>query len=147
MATPHVAGAWAVLKEAQPTVTVTDALAQFRANAVTVNDTRPGGSVTGLKRVDLAFVGPAPEAHQLTVELIKSGTKANGTVTSSPAGISCGSTCAASFADDSTVKLTAKATGGSKFSGWGGAPCSTVTATTCTLTMTNDLTVTATFTK
>ena len=146
MATPHVAGAWAVLKQAQPEVSVPDALAQFRANALTVNDTRPGGRVTGLKRVDLAFVGPAPQTDKLTVQLFKVGTKANGSVTSSPVGIFCGSTCSASFAHDSTVKLTAKATGGSKFGGWGGA-CAGESATTCTLTMTGDLAVTATFTK
>jgi subtilisin family serine protease len=147
MATPHVAGAWAVLKDAQPNLSVPDALAQFRANAVTVGDTRPGGSVTGLKRVDLAFVGSAPLSPKLTVQIIKSGAKANGSVTSSPAGISCGSTCIASFAKDSTVKLTAKATGGSKFGGWGGACSAFTTTTTCTLTMTGNLDVTARFTK
>ena len=57
-----------------------------------------------------------------------------GTVTSSPAGINCGSTCSANFTANTTVTLMAAATGGnSVFTGWSGA-CSG-TAATCTVTM------------
>lgn len=74
----------------------------------------------------------------------KAGTGA-GTVTSSPVGISCGSTCAASFIDGSTVTLTAVATSGSTFGGWSGGGCSG-TGTTCTTSaLTAATTVTATF--
>ena len=57
----------------------------------------------------------------------------SGTVTSSPAGINCGTICAASFAEGSTVKLAAQPAPGSSFDGWSGActgtgPCSVTAA-------------------
>jgi hypothetical protein len=75
----------------------------------------------------------------LTVTNAGAGT---GTVTSSPAGISCGSTCVATFADGTTVTLTAKATGRNRFGGWSGDCTGTAT---CVVTMTADHAVTATF--
>ncbi len=44
-----------------------------------------------------------------------------GTVTSAPAGINCGSTCVASFDTGSNVTLTATPAGGYAFTGWSGA--------------------------
>ena len=44
-----------------------------------------------------------------------------GTVTSAPAGISCGSTCTASFAAGTKVTLSASAGNGYQFTGWSGA--------------------------
>jgi hypothetical protein len=44
-----------------------------------------------------------------------------GMVTSSPAGIDCGMTCSASFTSGTSVTLTAVASSGSTFAGWGGA--------------------------
>jgi hypothetical protein len=67
----------------------------------------------------------------------------SGTVTSSPAGISCGLTCSARFASGSPVTLTAAAAAGSSFTGWSGA-C-TGAALTCTVTPTSAQSVTATF--
>jgi len=52
----------------------------------------------------------------ITVALIGPGT---GTVTSSPTGISCPPTCAASFPSSTPVTLTAATTGSSVFLGWG----------------------------
>jgi len=67
-----------------------------------------------------------------------------GTVTSNPAGISCPSTCSASFAEGTNVQLTAAPTGtDQRFLSWGG-PCSGSTAT-CDLTVTAGENVTATF--
>jgi hypothetical protein len=66
-----------------------------------------------------------------------------GFVTSSPSGISCGSTCAASFAWGTSVTLTAKAAPGSHFGGWSGA-CSG-TKLTCTVSMTKARYAVATF--
>jgi hypothetical protein len=43
-----------------------------------------------------------------------------GTVTSSPAGIECGTVCKAGFDQDSVVTLTAEAAPGSEFLGWSG---------------------------
>jgi len=69
----------------------------------------------------------------------------NGTVTSSPPGISCPGTCSASFASGTTVTLTATPSGSSSFAGWSGDCAAAGTASTCTLTMTSSRTVTATF--
>ena len=67
-----------------------------------------------------------------------------GTVTSSPAGINCGSTCTATYANGTTVTLTASPTSRSRFSGWSG-DCTG--RSTCVLTMTANHAVTATFTR
>jgi len=67
----------------------------------------------------------------------------SGTVTSNPAGISCGVTCSAAFATGTMVTLTATPAAGSIFSGWSGGSC---TGTgTCTVTLSAATTVTATF--
>jgi phospholipase C len=79
-------------------------------------------------------------SYQLTVSLLGTST---GTVTSSPAGISCSPTCSASFAAGTVVKLTAAPGKGAYFVGWSGA-CKG-TSTSCTLTMNANQAVTATF--
>ncbi|MDX2003896.1 MAG: hypothetical protein SFU83_01345 [Meiothermus sp.] len=66
-----------------------------------------------------------------------------GTVISNPAGVDCGATCASSFAQGSTVTLTATPAGGSSFTGWSGACSGTGT---CSVTMDAAKSVTATFT-
>jgi hypothetical protein len=68
-----------------------------------------------------------------------------GTVTSSPAGIDCGNTCSAQFADGTAVTLTATAAFGWFFSGWGGdyGDCSGHGA--CVLTIDRDRVVKAAF--
>ncbi len=70
--------------------------------------------------------------------------KGSGTVTSSPSGVNCGTTCSASFSSSVSVKLTAKAGAGSSFSGWHG-DCSGKKA--CTVKMSANRSVTATFKK
>jgi Tol biopolymer transport system component len=77
-----------------------------------------------------------------TVTLSKTGAGA-GTVTSSPAGIDCGSTCSAQFADGASVTLTATPGAGSAFLGWSGGGCSGTG--TCPLTLSSDVSVTANF--
>ena len=66
----------------------------------------------------------------------------SGTVTSSPSGITCGSTCSASFASGTSVSLTATPAAGSSFTGWSGA-CTGTGA--CTVAVTQASSVTATF--
>jgi len=66
-----------------------------------------------------------------------------GTVTSNPVGISCGNKCSSNFVRGVTLALTAAADFGSSFAGWSGAGCSGTG--TCSLTITSDQTVTATF--
>ncbi len=51
MATPHVAGAWALFKQAVPGASVDEALAAFQAGAVLVNDNRSGGVETDMARI------------------------------------------------------------------------------------------------
>jgi Divergent InlB B-repeat domain len=67
----------------------------------------------------------------------------SGTVESSPAGISCGSSCTASFLAGTNVILTATAAAGQVFSGWSGA-CSG-TQSTCSVSLTQARTVGAVF--
>ncbi len=65
-----------------------------------------------------------------------------GTVTSSPAGITCGTSCQARYPINSVVTLTAAAASGSTFSGWSGDPgCSSGVVT-----MSGNPNCTATFT-
>jgi uncharacterized repeat protein (TIGR01451 family)/uncharacterized repeat protein (TIGR02543 family) len=78
--------------------------------------------------------------HTLTVTKAGSG---SGSVTSSPAGISCGATCSAPFNEGTVVTLTAAAASGSVFSGWSGGGCSGTG--TCQVTMSANQSVTATF--
>jgi hypothetical protein len=80
-----------------------------------------------------------PPTHLLTVTKAGSGT---GTVTSDFAGINCGATCSASFADGTVVTLTAAASSGSAFTGWSGDCSGTGT---CIVTMSAARNVTATF--
>jgi len=79
----------------------------------------------------------------VSLTITESGT-GGGTVTSSPAGISCpGTTCSARFAHGASVTLTATAGTGSEFQGWSGGGCSGTA--TCNVTMTSDTAVTAFF--
>jgi hypothetical protein len=77
---------------------------------------------------------------KLTVSKAGSGW---GTVTSSPGGIFCGSDCEQEYEAGKEATLTAKASTGSKFSGWSGSGCSGTS--TCKVTMNEAKAVTATF--
>lgn len=88
----------------------------------------------------LASGAAAGSAYTLTVALAGSG---SGTVTSSPAGIDCGSTCSHAFASGTQVTLTATAESGSFFGGWSGGGCSGIDS--CVVTMSAAESVTATF--
>ncbi|MEC5161203.1 MULTISPECIES: InlB B-repeat-containing protein [unclassified Janthinobacterium] len=68
---------------------------------------------------------------------------AGGKVTSQPAGISCGSTCGATFPNRTGLTLTAQPISGYTFSQWGGACAGR--ASTCSVTLGNNLTVSASF--
>lgn len=89
----------------------------------------------------LALLSGCGSNSNATITVAKSGAGA-GTVTSAPAGISCGSTCSASFADGTAVTLTAAADAGSKFSGWSGACTGSLT---CALTARGSQSVAAVF--
>ncbi len=78
--------------------------------------------------------------HTLIVDKAGAG---SGTVTSSPTGIECGSTCSHTYPDGTKVTLGAAAASGSGFSGWSGGGCGGTGP--CELTIDADTTVTATF--
>lgn len=81
-------------------------------------------------------------ANSYALSVAKAGT-GSGTITSSPAGISCGSDCSESYTLNTQVTLTRNADQGSNFGGWSGA-CSGQGAN-CTVTMDAAKSVTATF--
>lgn len=83
---------------------------------------------------------PPASTHALTVTLVGAGT---GTVTSTPAGISCPQTCTATFAPGTAVSLIAAPGLGASFGGWTGA-CR-LAATVCALTTDQDKAVVAEF--
>ncbi len=91
----------------------------------------------------LALIIPptALAAQTLTVEKQGTGT---GTVTSSPAGIDCGSTCSFAFADNTTVLLSGTAGANSAAVKWSG--CDSVTIENkCKATMSGAKTIKASF--
>ncbi len=77
------------------------------------------------------------------IDIIKAGS-GTGTVTSSPAGIDCGTDCSETYDSDTVVTLTPTPDSGSRFDGWSGDCTGTGT---CQTTMDSDKTVTATFIK
>ena len=83
-------------------------------------------NVEGDRGVTASFGGATSQPLAVSVE-------GNGTVTSAPAGISCGNACTAPFRVGAQVTLTAAPASGWVFAGWGGA-CSG-TGRTCALTM------------
>jgi subtilase family serine protease len=94
--------------------------------------------MTAARTVTATFA-PAP-TYLLTVT--KTG---NGTVTSNPAGINCGTDCTESYEGGKTVTLTATPAADSVFTAWGGACAGTAATAACTVTMDAAKTATATF--
>jgi hypothetical protein len=97
----------------------------------------PSGSMTCPRG---SFTTPNCATYTLSVSKSGSG---SGTVTSSPAGINCGSDCSETYSAGTPVTLSASPASGSTFSGWSGEGCSGTG--TCTVSMTQARNVTATF--
>ncbi len=135
-ATPHAAGAVAVMRANFPGETFDAAVSRLVSTGTPVTD------VNGITkaRIDIlnALSGGRPT---LTVGKAGSG---SGVITSAPAGINCGASCSASFNTGTAVTLTAFPAAGSVFAGWSGAGCSGTG--TCTVILNSAVTVTASFT-
>ncbi len=108
-----------------------------------------GGACSGTSPICTVNVGAATSVSaafgvvpvlQNTLSVSVSG---NGSVASSPAGISCGSDCSEAYPASTSVTLTATPAAGQQFSGWGGACSGTGT---CTVGMTQARSVSAAFT-
>jgi uncharacterized repeat protein (TIGR02543 family) len=82
----------------------------------------------------------AVAGHTLTIQKTGSGT----VMSTTPTGISCGATCAKTFADQTKVTLSASAADGYTFTSWSGGGCTGNGS--CVVTITTDVTVTANFT-
>jgi uncharacterized repeat protein (TIGR01451 family) len=94
---------------------------------------------SGSASASASVVGCPPPFRTLSVTDAGSG---EGTVTSVPAGMFCLPSCTVQFMDGTSVSLIATPAPGSRFSGWSGA-CSG--NATCVIAMTEDRSVTATF--
>ncbi len=136
-ATPHVAGAAALVSSANPGWSGDQIRAFLEQRAVDMGQTGPDNDY-GWGRLWLGT--PENTSRRLTVSKTGAG---SGTVTSTPAGISCGSVCTASFADGQWVTLAATPASGSVFGGWSGACSGTGT---CQVQLSGDRSVTASFT-
>jgi hypothetical protein len=112
------------------------------------------GACTGTGTCTVVVSGPvavtaifntSPPLPPVTLTVTKAGA-GSGTVSSAPPGVTCGPICvtfSATFANGTTVTLSAAPAGLSTFGGWSGGGCSGTG--TCTILLTSPTTVTATF--
>jgi len=109
---------------ADPCTGLSPILAENTSCTVLVTFTPASG---GAKTASLKIVSNAPATPIYQVPLIGSGVATlsvmktgtgTGTVTSVPAGISCGTDCTEAYAPNTMVTLTAAADNGSTFTGW-----------------------------
>ncbi|MGB0496459.1 MAG: InlB B-repeat-containing protein, partial [Kangiellaceae bacterium] len=89
------------------------------------------------KSVTASYIEESIETHLLTVSL-----SGDGSVTSTPVGINCGSDCSENYEENTQVDLVATASSGYVFSAWSGA-CSG--AGSCSISMNSTKNVTAIF--
>jgi hypothetical protein len=115
-----------------------------------------GGDCTGAGTCTVVMDQPRHVIADLAIVRYRlfvsgSGSKGSGRIVSSPAGIDCSITtgsasgeCAGYFDVGKPVTLTETPASGSAFGGWSGGGCGG-TSSSCTVTMTDDLSVTALF--
>ena len=113
----------------------------LKAFTIAADGSLSGGTTyTGWTDPGSIALTPSQPEEALTVSKAGSG---SGTVTSADGGINCGSSCSDSYAQGTTVTLTATPAAGSTFAGWSGGGCSGTG--TCVVTMSSTQSVTATF--
>lgn len=98
-----------------------------------------GAIVTAIMNANVICSGSSGSST-LTVNFAGRG---SGTITSSPSGLACSSSCSGSFTTGTTVSLTATANTGSVFAGWVG--CDTVSGPVCNVILNSSRSVTVTF--
>ncbi len=140
-AAPHAAAIAALLLEANLALTFNQIRNALTSTAIDLGVSGPD-NVFGHGRIDALAALNSLIGNQKLLTVTKSGT-GSGTVTSTPAGISCGSDCTENYANGTNVSLTAVAATGSTFAGWSGGVCSGTSA--CSVSMTAPRTVNATF--
>jgi hypothetical protein len=101
-------------------------------------------SVSGVSCTVVLTSDRAPRPTFAPVGTVTVQTQGAGTVTSSAAGISCGSSCAATVDDGTIVTLTATAAAGHTFAGW--EDCDEVSGDKCAVRVVDDRSPRATFT-
>jgi len=129
MATPHVAGAWAVLKQAMPKENVANLLKLLRATGKSVSNDCVGAAIPRIQ-IDAALKAKAKFTLTTAADPVEGGTAKPAKTTSYPWG--------------KTVTLRATAKKGYLFSGWSGD--ATGIANPATITIDGNKSVTAHFT-
>ena len=117
------------------------AVASFPVTYTAIPTLEIGGSGGGDGSVSANVGGLYYSAQIPALSVALSGT-GSGRVTSSPAGIDCGTTCAAACKKGTKLTLTPAPESGSIFAGWSGG-CKG--SGPCSVNMTRDITVSATF--
>lgn len=142
MATPHVAGAWALMRQKYRNVPATEILAAFQASGKMVPDDR---DPRNRKPVTKPRINVAAALNSLVPFTVGTDGTGSGSVSiATPRGTTvCSTSCPLTLATNTQVKLTAKPARGSRFTGWTGAACRN---TVCTISLSSAQTVTATFT-
>jgi hypothetical protein len=139
MAVLSVAAPGMVVASAEPfTTPVTNV--SYKFNGVCTDAWPTGNTLSDFVTVYRGSSAGGVSSFVLSVGRAGTGT---GTVSSSPAGISCGASCSSSLTSGTVVTLTASPAAGSTFAGWSGAGCAGTGA--CSVTMNAAQSVTATF--
>ena len=144
MAAPHVAGAWAVIKQKYPDASVAEVLGALQATGKPVTDTRSAKSRRPITKPRIDVAAALNGLQRLSIATAGTG---GGVVNiATPRGTTpCIGDCSLPIVAGTMVKLTARADRGSRFTGWSGGGCSRPRP--CTLPFAAALTVTATFNK
>lgn len=132
MASPHVAGAFAVMAEKAPAASVSELLTSLRTTGKNVTDYRTGRVTPRIDvKAALDSLADPPDTRTLALTFAGNG---RGTVTFTPAGssASCTASCSNRYETGTVVSLSAAAGTSSSFTGWTGACSGTGT---CSVTM------------
>ncbi|WP_200388962.1 S8 family peptidase [Thiocapsa imhoffii] len=147
MAAPHVAGAWAVLKQAKPDASVSEILRALKDTGELITETRSGAGnrIKPRVQVDLALtnlIGAPLSTNRLTVDANGASSVA---ISASPSSFA-GSTnyTRTGIAAGTAITLTAPSMAdGSRFSSWSG--CDSTEETRCSVSMSSNRTVTVAY--